>query len=161
MAISSTLAQYLRDRETSFQEVPHPSRSTSQKAAESAHVSGLQLAKAVLIEDDRRYHVAVVPASHRVDLAAVADALGGRCGLATESEADAVFRDCDCGSLPAAAEAFGINVLLDERLTRVPEVFVRSGDPRVLLRMSQSTFSSLMDEAKIGRFALPAGESLN
>lgn len=83
------LEEFLNDRRIRFDVLRHDDTFDSQHLAESVHVSGRQIAKTVLLRMDHGYHyaVAILPATHLIDLEAVAKLLGGaRMELATEYE---------------------------------------------------------------------------
>ena len=54
----------------------------------------------VMLEDDKGYLMAVVPASHKADLGAMHRQLNRELGLATDRELVELFKDCEPGALP-------------------------------------------------------------
>ena len=59
-----------------------------------------------MLEDDKGFLMAVVPASHKVDLAAVRRQLNRELGLATHRELVELFKDCEPGALPPLGLAY-------------------------------------------------------
>src|SRR5690606_22822329 len=100
MGIAATLRDYLERQQIDYELLGHPPAETSTRAAEAAHVAGEQLAKPVVIEDADRYLVVVIPATQRVDFTALHRTFSRQVGLATESEIEALFRDCAPGAVP-------------------------------------------------------------
>ena len=69
------------------------------------------------------YVVAALPATKRVDMAKVANALGhGEVGLASEAEIARRCPDCEVGSLPPFGSQYGMKTLVDEGLTSDEEI---------------------------------------
>lgn len=156
MAMSGTLRNYLDSFGIPFEIVRHPRSLSSSLTAEAAHVPGRKLAKAVVVECDGRSYVVVVPSTHRVDLGELRHQLGRLFHLADEDSLARSFGDCDRGAVPAAAQAFGMPVLVEECLLDCDEVFFEAGDHTELVRMSGPDFEQLMAQAGQGRFSRPA-----
>lgn len=158
MQISNTVERYLVEHEVDFDVIAHPRSSTSQRSAEAAHVPGDSLAKAVLLtRPDHEYVMAVIPATHRVDTAAVQSAVGAReLSFAAEREFPVLFADCELGALPALGQAFGIETIVDDSLLAQPEVYFEGGDHEHLVHLSGEGFKELMEDtphASISRHA--------
>jgi Ala-tRNA(Pro) deacylase len=105
--------EFLRQQEVAFDTVLHPPAFTAQKRARCLHVPGKHLAKAVLLAGRAGHVLAVLPATHQVDLEAVGAAVGGPVRLATNAEIAAVFHDCEWGVLTPFGTLYGVPTLLD------------------------------------------------
>lgn len=148
MTIAKRLKHYLDDSGVAYDTVDHPRTATSSQSAEAAHVPGDNIAKSVVIHHDDGYVVAVVPASHRVDLAALQESLDSRIGLASEREICFLFDDCDVGAAPPIGEAYGVTTLLDKSLAGKSEIWFEGGDHRTLVHLAGSEFDRLMKGAR-------------
>ena len=153
MAMSKILKEYMADQQVEFQVAFHPHTADSSHTAELSHIPGDRLAKAVILEDDRGYVMAVVPASHRVSLGKLHHQLDRRLGLATEGELKPLFPDCDLGAIPPVGSAFGLDTLVEEALFEQPEIWFEAGDHEEVVRMSGHQFRTLMAKATRGRFS--------
>src|SRR5205085_11811165 len=91
-----------------------PPAFTAQKRAKYLHVSGGRVGKCVLLRGPASFWLAVLPATQRVDVRAVAEALGGPVRLATGGELAEVFRDCEWGAAPPFGRLYGLETLLEE-----------------------------------------------
>ncbi len=148
MAIAATVQAYLFDHQVQYDVVTHPHSSGSMASARAAHVSGGRLAKAVVLQDeDDNYLMAVLPATHHINLDMLRRDLQKRLHLATESELEPLFRDCERGALPSLGEAYGMPVVLDESLMMQPDVYVEAGDHEALIHLSAREFHLLMRSA--------------
>src|SRR5207248_6913794 len=68
MSIAPTLHRYLAAENIQYAEISHDPTMSSTRAAQACHVSGDRLAKAVVLRHDGGYMLAVVPASHHLNL---------------------------------------------------------------------------------------------
>lgn len=155
MSISKTVQWYLDSRQVSYEVLRHPHSHNSSETAVAAYIWEDQLAKTVLLEDERGYVMAIVPASHRIDLRKLERALDRHLELANEGEMPRIFPDCELGAIPPLGEAFGIPVVYDDRLRRLSSVYFEAGDHRELVYMGGPEFIALFDGAPHGDLCRP------
>ena len=55
MAIANRLRQYMKEQGVKFEVIRHPRSGSSMQSAETAHIPGDRMAKAVLLEDEQGY----------------------------------------------------------------------------------------------------------
>src|SRR5262249_44732036 len=70
------LDEFLSERHVPFQKMPHQPAYTANRIAQTLHVPGREVAKSVLLRTGHGHILAVVPATHRVDLDEIRDCLG-------------------------------------------------------------------------------------
>lgn len=148
MTMSITLQKYLARQGIPYDIVPHRHTATSMNAANSAHVPAARVAKPVILEDERGYLMAVIPANQHVKIAKVNRALGRQMGLATEAELINLFNDCEPGAIPPVGDAFGIETIVDDELTQSPEIYMEAGDHEDLIHLKGVSFRKLMKGAQ-------------
>ena len=85
MAIAKRLKWFLDAHQVEYELVHHAHSSSSMESARAAHVPGGRVAKCVLLEDERGYVMAIIPASCRLEMAELDRALGRHLELATEA----------------------------------------------------------------------------
>jgi Ala-tRNA(Pro) deacylase len=92
-------------------------------------VPGRELAKVVIVRAGEDFVMAVLPATHKLDVARFARATGLRePRLATEDEFARLFPDCDPGARPPFGNLWNLPVWVDdERLRRTTPPSRRSG----------------------------------
>jgi Ala-tRNA(Pro) deacylase len=105
--------QYLHDQEVRFEALVHPPAFTAQRRARRLHLSGRALAKCVLLAARHYYFLAILPATHRVELEALTGLYGVKPRLASEEEIATVFRDCEWGVVTPFGRLYGIPTVLD------------------------------------------------
>src|SRR5689334_5785233 len=107
------ICDYLRSRHISFESLLHQPAPSATNLAQSVHVPGRQVAKSVLLRAGDSFVLAVLPATHRIDmtrLACVLDSFDLR--LATEDEVEHVFSDCERGALPPFGRLYGLKTVV-------------------------------------------------
>lgn len=152
MAIAITLENYLKEMRVPFEVLPHPKAMTSLRTASAAHIPPHRMAKAVMLEDEMGYMMAIVPADRRVHLGALREQLGRTMGLATEPELGTMFKDCALGAIPPLAAAYGIEAVVDDELMEGNEVYFEAGDHEEVVRMRRDDFLRLLGAARHGHF---------
>lgn len=109
-----SIRSYLQSRSVNFDFLLHRPTHSATHLAGSLHVPGRSVAKGVLVRAGGDYVLAVLPATHRVDLARLSKILGvDEARLATESEVELVFADCEPGALPPFGRLYGLTTVLD------------------------------------------------
>ena len=153
MAIARRIKWYLDAHELDYHLVPHSRTSTSLGSAQAAHVPEDVVAKSVLLEDELGYLIAILPASHRIDLRAVERRLGRKLELATEAELGTLFFDCETGAVPPLGRAYGIPTLVDDSLLHARDVYFEAGDHKDLVHMDGASFLGLLRGSRHGSFS--------
>jgi Ala-tRNA(Pro) deacylase len=148
--------EYLEKHEIAYELVHHDRAYTAQEVAAAAHISGDELAKAVMVLVDGEMGMAVLPASYRVNLDLLKEALGAKkVKMATEKEFKDRFPDCDVGALPPFGNLYGIPIYADEHLSKQIDLAFCGGSHTELIRITFNDFKQLADP-KILKFAYHA-----
>ncbi|MDB4977215.1 MAG: hypothetical protein JWN48_5556 [Myxococcaceae bacterium] len=146
-----TITTYLGKRDVSYETVAHRHTLTSNETAHEAHVPRQSVAKGVLFCGDDSYVLAVVPASSRVDAAALSRLLGrSELALASEDELAYLFPDCETGAVPAVGAAYGVPSVVDAALLDESAIYLEAGDHQHLVRISGAAFRMLMADSSSG-----------
>lgn len=136
--------QFLSERGVWFESVPHRATYDAQRMAQAVAVSGDEVAKTVVINVDDRQVLAVLPATHQIDLAFVARAVGGKkVTLAQEDELTRLFGDCELGAVPPFGSQYGLRTIVDERLARDEEIVFEGNTHEEAIRMRYRDFASI------------------
>lgn len=144
MTVARTVQEELTAQGFDFEIVTHPPTTHSQQTAESAHIPGDKLAKGVLVSDDRGPVLAVIPATHSLDVGRLNELLGRRLSLMPEEELSRVFDDCSLGAVPATGTAYDVLTVTDTTLLNQDEIWFEGGDHESLLHVSGEAFRHLM-----------------
>lgn len=159
MGMAMKLAEYLRTHPVSYDCRMHSHTGSSVQSAKAVQVPLACLAKAVVLEDDGAHLLmAVLPASRKLELAALRNRTGRNWRLATESELAERFVDCEVGAVPAIGSAYGMDTVVDESLLAEPEVYFEAGDHETLVHLKTSDFINLLGGAARLAFSAPRDE---
>jgi Ala-tRNA(Pro) deacylase len=153
MTIPASVKQYLDQQGIKYDVVAHAHTANSLRTAGAANVPADQLAKSVVVGDERGYVLAVIPATHRLDLGVLSRQMQRRLGLATEPEVGGLFEDCEFGAVPPLGAAYGIRMVVDESLTHCADVYFEAGDHTDLVHVSGTDFLRLIENAPRGQFS--------
>ena len=153
MNIPQTVTRFLEDNSADYSVVHHPYTATTAHAAEAAHVSGEYIAKGVLLEDERGYLLAVLPATHTLQIGRVREETGRDVNLAPESKLVDVFPDCALGAVPSIGPAYGVETIVDDAVYAQPVVYFEAGTHEALVCLSEGRFEELLGDAKHFQFS--------
>ena len=151
MSLATRVRWYLDHHHIQYEVVHHARSHTSLEAGLKAHVPPGRVAKSVLLEDERGYVLAIVPAGCRLSLEAIDELLDRHLELATEPELDEIFADCQLGAVPVVGDAYNVPMLVDDSLLRMPDVYFEGGDHEDLVHVRGDAFRELMKHARHGR----------
>ncbi len=145
MSISRRIREYLDINDVQYEWLPHPQAYTAQEVAHSLHLSGKRLAKTVVVDADGTQVMAVLPASLRLSMTRLREAMQAeRVEMMVESELAKLFPDCDMGAIPPFGNLYGMNVWIDKSLVESEEIVFTAGTHRDAIRMRYSDFSALV-----------------
>lgn len=148
MGIATTVIEFLDRTGVDYSVIQHPHSPSSMRTAEAAHVSGEFVAKGVLLKDAEGYVLAVVPASHHVQVGHVQEKLGRPLETAPEPELAEVFPDCEPGAVPAVGPAYDLDTIIDPSLQGQPDIYFEAGDHEELIHVTGEVFESLLQDAQ-------------
>jgi Ala-tRNA(Pro) deacylase len=147
------LKWYLAQEGVAYTIDEHPARFTAQELAQIEHVAGRLIAKVVMLVADGKPVMVVVPGTIKVNLGAVAKALGAaEVRLALEDEFEHLFPDCEVGAMPPFGNLYNVPVLVDEALARDPVILFNAGSHRRTMTTTYADFAKLARPA-VGKFA--------
>ena len=133
--------EFLDNQGIDYEIILHRRSDTAQATASAAHISANKLAKTVIIKLDGALHMAVVPASQRLDLGLLKAATGASSvALASEAEFQASFPGCEPGAMPPFGNLYGLPVWVDEEVAASPQVVFNAGTHTELVRLAYRDF---------------------
>jgi Ala-tRNA(Pro) deacylase len=155
MTLAPKLRQFLDRRGVVYEIMPHVPTASALQNAMVCHIPAGRLAKAVLLDTDDDYLLAVLPSDRRVELEELRQELGQKPHLADERQLASVFDDCAVGAIPALGLGYGIATIIDDSLEAQPDVYFEGGDHTTLVHMERAEFARLIEPARHGRFSEP------
>ncbi|MBA2778506.1 aminoacyl-tRNA deacylase [Billgrantia kenyensis] len=153
MAIPATLREYLRACDIDYEEVKHDYEFSASRIAQQSHITGEQLAKAIMLHSRSGYRLAVLPSTCDADLDSLSQLFNEPVELASEDEIVLHFSDCDPGAITPVGQAYGLQVYVDDLLRHQADIYFDAGDHETLLHMSGKEFDRLMGDSAHGQFS--------
>ena len=142
--ISTRLKQYLDDNQVGYDLMQHDPAFTAQQLAARMHVPGHEFVKVVVVKMDGAYALAALPAPRRVNFKQLARTGGvKRCSLASESEFQQLFPDCELGAMPPFGSLYNLPTYVDQELITAENIVINAGTHAEAIRVRYSDFNRL------------------
>jgi Ala-tRNA(Pro) deacylase len=155
MTVTQRLKDFLNQQGISYETLRHDAAFTAQQLAASLHVPGRQFVKVVVVKLDGNPVLAVMPAPLRINFKQLAAAGGAKkCSLASESEFQQLFSDCDLGAMPPFGKLYNLPTYAEETLAADREIVFNAGTHTEAIRMSYADFARL-SQARLAKFGEP------
>ena len=139
------LKKFLENHDVKYVSISHSPAYDAQRIAALAHIPGKELAKTVIVRIDDKFAMAVLPASCRVHLGHLKVAVSAsHVELATETEVENLFPDCERGAMPPFGNLYDMDVYVAEQLTEDEEIAFCAGSHTEVVRMSYKDFEKLV-----------------
>lgn len=139
------LIDFLDSHNVKYITITHSTAYTAQEIASLVHIKGRELAKTVMVKIDGQMAMAVLPASHQVDLSVLKTAAGAKTAvLATEAEFRGGFPECETGAMPPFGNLYGMPVFAENSLARDKEITFNAGTHNEVMRLSYEDFARLV-----------------
>jgi Ala-tRNA(Pro) deacylase len=140
------LKEFLDSNNVKYVTISHSPAYTAQAIAASAHVSGKELAKTVMVKVDGKMAMAVLPASYQVDFGLMKETLGAKeIELATEAEFKDLFPECEVGAMPPFGNLYDMHVFAAAKLAEDDEIAFNAGSHTELIKLAYKDFERLVD----------------
>lgn len=137
--------EFLDQQKVKYVRIAHSLAYTAQEVAESAHVSGRDFAKTLIVHVDGEPIMLVLPANRKLVLSEIAEALGSeKVKLTAEGELQSLFPDCELGAMPPFGNLYGMDVCVSESLAREPEIAFNGGSHTEVIKMTYKDFERLV-----------------
>ena len=145
------LKEFLDGSGIKYVTINHSPAFTAQEIAASAHISGKELAKTVMVKIEGKMAMAVLPASSRVDLHQLREAIGAsKVELASEGEFKDMFPECEVGAMPPFGNLYGMDVYASVKLAEDEEIAFNAGSHTELIRLAYQDFEKLAEPKVLG-----------
>lgn len=147
--IPQALQEYLNNSKAWYEVRHHPPTMTAEQLAQRENVDGHTVAKVVVMRENGRYYMMVLPASYFVDLRE-ARRLTGHPNLhfASESEMQSLFQDCELGAMPPMGEVYHLPVYAEADLSDDDEIEFNGGTHEDAIRMKYADWEHMTHPQK-------------
>lgn len=144
------LKEFLNSNKIRYVTISHSSAYTAQEIAASAHISGKELAKTVLVKLDGKMAMAVLPASYNIDLELLKRATGAKSAeIAQEQEFKNMFPDCELGAMPPFGNLYHMDVFVALVLSDDEFITFNAGSHRELIKVAYKDFQSIVNPTEV------------
>jgi len=138
------LKEFLDREKVKYISIVHSPAYTAQEVAASAHVTGRELAKTVIVELDGKMAMAVLPANRKIVLQDLREVTGSdQVKFASEEEFRQKFPDCETGAMPPFGNLYGMEVYMAESLTENNEIAFNGGSHTEVLKLPFGDYERL------------------
>jgi Ala-tRNA(Pro) deacylase len=148
--------RYLDEREVAHEVVDHEQTFSAAQEAEASGVPPDHAAKTMVLRDGNEYRLAVIPASHRLDLRKARQVLeaSAHLRLASEAEMETDFAAFEVGAMPPLGPMLPAPEALDMRLLDHERILCSGGDhrhsvlvdPRDLARLGDAKVADMCED---------------
>jgi Ala-tRNA(Pro) deacylase len=139
------MKQFLDQEGVRYISIVHSPAYTAQEVAASAHVTGRELAKTVIVELDGKLAMAVLPANRKIVLQDLREITGSdEVKFASEEEFKKRFPDCETGAMPPFGNLYGMEVFAAESLGRSDQIAFNAGSHTEIMKLAYSDFERLV-----------------
>ena len=139
------LKKFLDDNNIKYISIFHSHAYTAQEVAASAHISGRELAKTVMVKIEGKMAMAVLSASDKVDFSLIQKAAGAsKVELASEHEFTDLFPGCQIGAIPPFGNLYEMQVIVDAKLTEETGVVFNAGSYTELIMLHYEDYKRLV-----------------
>lgn len=127
---SQLVAEYLEGEGIPFQLVEHPLTTSAYGDARALHRPPQSVGKTVVLREGQGYVLALIPATQRLDLRKLREAVGGsrQLQLIDETEMMHEFRQFEVGAIPPFGLELPAAEVVDSRLLEEDRIVCASGD---------------------------------
>ena len=144
------LKEFLDREKVKYVSIIHSTAYTAQEVAASAHITGKELAKTVIVELDGKMAMAVLPANRKIVLQDLREVTGAdEVKFASEEEFRKMFPDCETGAMPPFGNLYGMDVYVAEALTHNEEIAFNAGSHTEVIRLRYHDFERLVQPAVV------------
>jgi Ala-tRNA(Pro) deacylase len=139
------LKEFLDRNTIKYVSIQHSPAYTAQEVAASAHISGRDMAKTVIVKIEEAVAMVVLPANRKVALSELRELLGAdKVKLATEEEFQSLFPDCEIGAMPPFGNLYGLPVYVAPSLAEEAEIAFNAGTHTEVIQLAYRDFDRLV-----------------
>ncbi len=161
MGMPRNIRNFLQASNLPYEVLRHNKTTSLVQAAKACQLPIDKLARAVVLADAEGLLMIVLPADHLLDFEALCILTDRELELCPTDRLTAIFDDCEPGSFPPLANAYGLNVIIDSTLSNWHDVIFEPGTHTSLVRMSGEDFEALYANAQHAVVSLPPSALTN
>ncbi len=139
------LKDFLDKERIKYVTILHSTAYTAQEVAASAHITGKELAKTIIVALDGKMAMAVLPANRKIVLQDLREVTGcDQVKFASEEEFQKKFPDCETGAMPPFGNLYGMEVYVAESLAQNDQIAFNAGSHTEVIQLAYQDFERLV-----------------
>ena len=139
------LKEFLDKEKIKYVSIIHSPAYTAQEVAASAHITGKELAKTVIVQLDGEMAMAVLPANRKIILQDLREVTGAdQVKFVPEDEFKKQFPDCETGAMPPFGNLYGMEVYAAASLAENEEIAFNAGSHTEVIKLAYKDFERLV-----------------
>ena len=147
---ATKLKTFLDQHGIKYVSIQHSAAYTAPEVAASAHVSGRDFAKTVIVKVEGEMAMIALPASRRLVLTDLREMLEtDHVRLASEAEFKDAFPDCELGAMPPFGNLYGMKTYVTANLADEPEIAFNAGTHTEVIKMAYEDFERIVSPTVI------------
>jgi len=140
------LKNFLNRHGVRYVSILHSPAFTAPEIAALSDVSGNNFAKTVIVKTEDGLAMVVLPANRKIVLSDLREMmLCEKAELASESEFQTAFPDCEVGAMPPFGNLYGLPVYLAKSLAEEKEIAFNAGTHRETIEMPFEDYANLVN----------------
>ena len=152
MAISKQLEKLLKQNKIKFEAVEHRKVFTAFDSAETQHVKGSEVVKAVLLKGKKGLYLAVLPAGNNCDFKALSKLSGDKVSMAKELDISKKLKS-KIGLIAPFGSLYKLPVFIDKKLLKNKKLNLPAGSYTESVLLSTKDYLKL-ENPTAGNFAV-------
>ncbi len=139
------LKEFLDKEKIKYVSIVHSPAYTAQEVAASAHITGRELAKTVIVQLDGETAMAVLPANRKIVLQDLREVTGAdQVKFVPEDEFKKRFPDCETGAMPPFGNLYGMEVYAAASLAENEFIAFNAGSHTEAIKLPYADFERLV-----------------
>ncbi len=139
------LQEFLDKEGIKYVSIVHSPAYTAQEVAASAHITGRELAKVVIVQLDGEMAMAVLPANRKIILQDLREVTGSdQVKFVAEDEFKKKFPDCETGAMPPFGNLYDMEVFAAASLANNAEIAFNAGSHTEVIKLAYKDFERLV-----------------
>lgn len=136
MTPSAEVEQYLQTQDIPYLMRHHAPAMTARQLAELEKIDPHEVAKVVIMRDQKQYYMLVLPADYKLDLKQARGMIHSRnAWIASEQDLQQLFPKCELGAMPPLGELYNMQVYAEAALSEDQEIEFNAGSHEDAVRM--------------------------
>lgn len=143
MSIPSSLKTLLSELDIAYEAIEHEEAHSLKQVASELNLSEASILRCVLLKGPKQKFMAVLPSHYLLDFEVLKRLKDQAFEIIAAGQADSLFNQCEPCCHPPVPAFIKVNGLIDESVYKLDELYLESGNPKVLLKLAKADIAKL------------------